>query len=332
MIFATQIEVSRDAMVVDEEVQAGNDSEGGSPDVDGTDNAALGGNDGQDEDMREEEEEYQLIFHDGPGCDDDEDLEEEDNNGEGNKEDNDETNEGQPQCLTTATPTTDVFPKGIKASIGTTGGLSSKELAALNQSQPLEYLKAMLSRRESSSERSLSTSITSEDQASSKPLDEALLNIKENIFKGDLFLLLLANPSAPLSLKTLLNQVNLLEASPKVANVILELGIMIEQIVVDHKLLPQITEEIEKKVGVEPTAWDTATESTNKALEQEQTKEKNKAEIEDHDRDIAYWEAQIKELHAKISEARKRKGEILKFDDTSMAKELDFGLEFVEKV
>lgn len=32
----------------------------------------------------------------------------------------------------------------------------------------------------------------------------------------------------PLSLKTLLNQVNLLEASPEVANVILELGTMIE--------------------------------------------------------------------------------------------------------
>lgn len=96
----------------------------------------------------------------------------------------------------------------------------------------------MLSRRESSSERSLSTSTTSEDQPLSKHVDEALLKIKEKIFKGNLFLLLLADPSVPLSLKTLPNQVNLLEASPEVANVILELGIMIEQIIVDHKLLP----------------------------------------------------------------------------------------------
>lgn len=51
----TQTEVNKDAMVVDEEVH---DSEGGSPDVDGTNNAALGGDDGQDEEMREEEEEY----------------------------------------------------------------------------------------------------------------------------------------------------------------------------------------------------------------------------------------------------------------------------------
>lgn len=189
----------------------------------------------------------------------------------------------------------------------------------------------MLSRRESSSEKSLSTSTTSEDQPSSKPVDEALPKIKEKIFNGDLFLLLLADPSAPLSLKTLLNQVNLLEASPEVANVILELGIMIEQIVTDHKLLPHITKEIEKKACVEAAAWDAATESTNKVMELEQTKAKNKAEIESHDRDIASWEAQIKEMQAKISGAKKRKDGLLKFDDASMDKELDFGLEFVEK-
>lgn len=76
---------------------------------------------------------------------------------------------------------------------------------------------------------------------------------------------------------------------------------MIEQIIVDHKLLPQITKEIEKKVDAEVDAWDAATELTNKAMELEHTKEKNKAEIKSHDRDIASWEAQIKELHAKIS-------------------------------
>lgn len=122
----------------------------------------------------------------------------------------------------------------------------------------------MLSRRESSSEKSLSTSTASKDQPSSKPVDEALSKIKEKIFKGDLFLLLLADPYAPLSLKTLLNQVNLLEAYPEVANIILELGIMIEQIVTDHKLLPQITKEIEKKVGAKEVSWDATTESTNK--------------------------------------------------------------------
>lgn len=202
-------------------------------------------------------------------------------------DDNVGINKGQPQGPTTATPTTDVIPKGIKASTGTTEGLSSEELAVLKQSQPHKYLKAMLSRRESLSERSLSSYTTSEDKPLSNPMDKALLKIKEKIFKSDIFLLLLDDPYALVSLKTLLNQVNLLEASPEVANVILDLGIMIEQIVVDHKLLPQITKEIENKFGVEVAAWDTATELTNKAMEVEQTKDKNKAEIEIHDRDIA---------------------------------------------
>lgn len=53
----TQAEVNKYAIAVDEEVHAGNDLESGSPDVEVTDNAALGGNDGQDEEMKEEEEE-----------------------------------------------------------------------------------------------------------------------------------------------------------------------------------------------------------------------------------------------------------------------------------
>lgn len=103
------------------------------------------------------------------------------------------------------------------------------------------------------------------------------------------------------------------------------------KIVIDHKLLPHITKEIEKKAGAEAAAWDVATESTNKVMELEQTKAKKKAEIKIHDRDIASWEAQIKELQAKIAGAKNCKDELLKFDDASMAKEIDFGLEFVEK-
>lgn len=62
-----------------------------------------------------------------------------------------------------------------------------------------------------------------------------------------------------------------------------------------------------------------------------QTKQKNKEKIEGHDRDIASWRKQIKELHAKISKAEKIKSELLAFDDALMAKELEFSREFVEK-
>ena len=80
----------------------------------------------------------------------------------------------------------------------------------------------MLSCRESSSDKSLSTSV-SEDQPSSTPAGEVLSKIKDKVFKGDLFLLLLADPSAPFTLKCLFSQVDLLEASSEVANIILEI-------------------------------------------------------------------------------------------------------------
>lgn len=170
-----------------------------------------------------------------------------------------------------------------------------------------------------------------DDQPSSTHADKVLSKIKEKVFKGDLYLLLLVDPSAPLTLKALLNQVNLLEAYPEVANIILELGIMIDQVVEDHKLLTQITKEIEQKTGSEAAAWDATTKSTNKAMELEQTKQKNQEEIEGHDRDINSWRKQIRELQAKIFEVEKRKNELLKFDDASIAKEIKFGMQFVEK-
>lgn len=127
----------------------------------------------------------------------------------------------------------------------------------------------MLSCMESSSEKILSTASTSDDQPSSTHADEVLSKIKDKIFKGDLFLLLLDDPSAPLTLRDLLNQVNLLEAYPKVASVILEVGTMIDQAIEDHKLLPQLIGDIKKKTGSEAVAWDAATESTNEAMELE---------------------------------------------------------------
>lgn len=106
---------------------------------------------------------------------------------------------------------------------------------------------------------------------------------------------------------------------------------MIDQVVEDHKLLPQLIGEIEKKVGSEAAAWDAATESTNKAMELEKMKQKNKEKIEGHDRDITLWRKQIEELQAKISEVERSKGELLEFDDALMAKELEFGMEFIEE-
>jgi hypothetical protein len=71
---------------------------------------------------------------------------------------------------------------------------------------------------------------------------------------------------------------------------------MIDQAIADHKLLPHLIGEIEKKSGSEAASWDAATESTNKAMELEQTKQNNKEKIESYDRDISSWRKKIEEL------------------------------------
>ncbi|XP_050875300.1 uncharacterized protein LOC127078931 [Lathyrus oleraceus] len=195
-----------------------------SPNVKGANTTALGGDDAQDEELREDEEEVEEppIFDDADDVDDDDELKDQDDNGEGGQG---EINEGQPQGQTSTTPTTKVILEGFRDLTRAPEGLSSEELAALKQSQSLEYMKAI----------------------------------------------------------ALLSQVNLLDVSPEVANIILELGTMIEQVIEDNKMLPQITKEIEHKSGAEATAWDATSESTNKALELEETKKKNQAKIENYD-------------------------------------------------
>lgn len=115
------------------------------------------------------------------------------------------------------------------------------------------------------------------------------------------------------------------------ANVILEIGIMIDQVVTDHKLLPHLKGEIEKKSGSEAATWDAATKYTNKAMESEQTKQKNKEKVDAHDRNIASWRQQISELHAKTSDAEKDKQQLLELDDALMTQDLSLGVYFVEK-
>ncbi|XP_050877146.1 uncharacterized protein LOC127080900 [Lathyrus oleraceus] len=137
-----QAGVNKDTMVVDEEVQAGDNPEDGSHNVEGTDHANQKGNNGKDAAMGEEDEDNQTPLnagHDGSDGDDDGDSEEEDNNGEGNQD----TFEGQTQSQTLATPIVVAIPEG-RVSTGNTRVFSSEELATLKRNQPLEYLKAIL--------------------------------------------------------------------------------------------------------------------------------------------------------------------------------------------
>lgn len=156
-----QVVVNKDTMVVDEEVQAGDNPEDGSPNVEGTIDTNQEGKDGKNMVMEEEDEGNQTplnVGHERSDGDDDGGSEEEDNNGEGNQD----TVEGQTQSQTLTTPTVVAIPEG-RVSIGSTGVFSSEELAILKRNQPLEYLKVMLSSRERSFEKILSTTTTSND-------------------------------------------------------------------------------------------------------------------------------------------------------------------------
>jgi hypothetical protein len=54
-------------------------------------------------------------------------------------------------------------------------------------------------------------------------------------------------------------------------------------------------------------------------MELEQTKQKNKENIEGHDRNIASWRKQLEELQAKISDDERSKDQLLEFDEALMA-------------
>lgn len=66
-------------------------------------------------------------------------------------------------------------------------------------------------------------------------------------------------------------------------------------------------------------------------MQSEHTKQKNKEKVDAHDRNIPSRRQQISELQAKISDAEKDKHQLLEFDEVSMAQDLSFGMEFVEK-
>lgn len=83
--------------------------------------------------------------------------------------------------------TPDAAKKPITTLTENIAALSLEELETLKKSKPVEYLKAIISARGSSTEKSRSTSITSGGQSTSKSDDELLLKIKENAFDIDLF-------------------------------------------------------------------------------------------------------------------------------------------------
>ncbi|XP_050909675.1 uncharacterized protein LOC127123507 [Lathyrus oleraceus] len=141
----------------------------------------------------------------------------EDENGEQDSEQENEQTDDMPKT----NPTSDATKKTIAPSTRTIVALSPEELEALKQRKPVEYRKAIISTKGNSIEKSPSTSIVSGGQSISKSGDELLLKIKEKSFNIDLLQLLENEDTFCFGIKYLLKQVDVLNASPKVVDVIM---------------------------------------------------------------------------------------------------------------
>lgn len=113
-------------------------------------------------------------------------------------------------------------PSPIKSIPSTSAGpgLSYEDLATMKKDNPLAYLRAIINARESSTDKSVSVSNASEDKA-------------PKFFDVDLFQLLESNNMSCYDLKNILKQVELLDVSPEISEIIIELGIMVEHVSAD---------------------------------------------------------------------------------------------------
>lgn len=159
-------------------------------------------------------------------------------------------------------------PGRIVPSTSTGPTLSSEESAVMKKDNPLAYLKAIINARGSSTEKSISASTASGDM---DPNDALLRKLKAKFFDADLFQVLKSNNLAIYDLRALLKQVDLLSVTPEVAEMVTELGLMVENVSNELVRLQQATEVIESNSKDQTSAWDEATSSTNKvvALEEE---------------------------------------------------------------
>ncbi|XP_050896158.1 uncharacterized protein LOC127102877 [Lathyrus oleraceus] len=188
------------------------------PDIDGPDD-------------EEEEDHFMSNFHMEPAKDEDEEQD--------NEQENKQTND-----MSKTNPTSNAAKDTISPSTRTNVALSPEELEALKQSKPMEYLKATNSAGGSSTEKSHSTSIVSGGQSTSKYGHELLLKIKEKSFHIDLLQVLENDTSACFGIKDLFKQVNVLNASIEVADVIMDLGFLINQVVAELNRIREASNKI----------------------------------------------------------------------------------------
>lgn len=127
----------------------------------------------------------------------------------------------------------DIANKVSRPSTDTTISISPAELEALKLSNPLEYIKDIISSTSSLSEKSPSTSIVSRGPTTSQSGSEVLQKHKEKAFDIDLIQLLENDTSDFFGIKDLLKQINVVHASSDIVDLVMDLGLLIDCVVAD---------------------------------------------------------------------------------------------------
>lgn len=158
----------------------------------------------------------------------------------------------------------------------------------IKRNKPLEYLKAIISVRGSSSDKSLSTSTVSGGQTTSQSGSQVLQKLKENSFNTDLIQLLENDTSASYGIKDLLKKIYVVQASLEVADLVMDLGLLIDCVVADLTRIREASSKIQSKSETQTAEWEATTESIAKSVELEKASKKKK--VEACDKNIEAWE------------------------------------------
>lgn len=147
-------------------------------------------------------------------------------------------------------------------------------------------MKAIISARGSSSEKSPSTSTVSGGPTTSQSGSEVLHKLKEKAFDIELIQLLENDTSASYEIKDLLKQIDVVHASSDVANLVMDLGMLIDCVVVNLSRIKEASNKIQSKSETQAIEWEATSESIAKSAELEKASEKNKKEVVACDKNI----------------------------------------------
>lgn len=120
-----------------------------------------------------------------------------------------------------------------------------------------------------------------------------------------------------------------MDTSPEISEVVMELGLMIEQVIGDINRVQQTSTNINSKSKDQSSEWDRATESTCKVTHLKEESGTRKEQVAACDRDIAAWEDEIKVLQKKILETKSKKEHLLNFEKEAILNEVEIGLQHV---